>query len=127
MYFCNLHHRSSEDMGEQSKVAYGFLIEGMDNEFAREVRNVEDDHEKKSTRDDDFVLKPKLSDSLDTIVSIPDGRVSKVYSILSIFTIFLFTRNTIFYTIHFIQYAPYNIIHIQCSSYYTFHYNKNVP
>jgi pre-mRNA-splicing factor 18 len=51
-------------------------IEGMDNEFAKEVRNVEESHEKRKDNDD-FVMRPKLNDSLDSIVTIPDGRKSK--------------------------------------------------
>jgi len=59
---------------EQEPIEY---LEGMDNEFAKEVRNVEDNHDKKTAHDDDFALKPKLSDSLDSIVAIPDGREAK--------------------------------------------------
>lgn len=60
-------------------------IEGMDNEFAKEVRNVEDEDEgKKRVHDDDFTLRPKLSDSLDSIVSIP-GIFTFIVQYLSIF------------------------------------------
>ena len=60
---------------EQEPIEY---IEGMDNEFANELRNVEDNHDnKKNTHDDDFTMRPKLTDSMDSIVVIPDGRAAK--------------------------------------------------
>lgn len=56
----------------------------MDNEFAREVRNAEendghDGHGKKKKEDDeDFSIRPKLSDSQDnTVVEVPHGRSVK--------------------------------------------------
>lgn len=58
-------------------------IEGMDNDFAREIRNAEegDDHDSKEGRkkrgnddDDDFTLRPRASEDPDVPVEVPIGR-----------------------------------------------------